>query len=550
MRKTIYTLFLLLLFSASANAQAPAGINYQLVVRDGSGNVLSSRAVSIRFALHQGSAAGTVVFAENHSATTGSLGLVNLVLGNGSATTGTLAGVDWAVGPYFLETLIDQNGGSSYTSMGTQQLMSVPYALYAGNASGLSGATGPQGPAGANGATGSTGATGPQGPAGATGAAGLQGSTGATGSTGPAGPGLTNGTAQNQILYWNGSAWVSLPAPSIQSQLLTHCDGMLVWTSGGICPGTITALNCGSATNNGTLTSGIAASGVSSSVPYTGGNGGNHSGQTVSSTGVAGLTATLAAGTFASGSGSLTYSITGTPASSGTASFALNIGGKTCTLSRVVDVGYPSGTIHCNGFPTEVVDVLNPVTAKVWMDRNLGGSRAANNAEDLFASGDLYQWGRLADGHQCRAASPITGLSSSDQPGHAFPIYTSSFPFDWRSPQNNNLWQAAVFQAQHGLNNPCPLGYRIPSSAEWNSELLSWSSNNAAGAFSSPLKLTKGGYRIGTSGGITLVYTEGRYWSSTLNSTNAQNLVITDASAAPYGASYRANGQSVRCIKN
>jgi uncharacterized protein (TIGR02145 family) len=71
-------------------------------------------------------------------------------------------------------------------------------------------------------------------------------------------------------------------------------------------------------------------------VPYTGGNGGTHNGQTVTSTGVTGLTATLPAGTFANGSGSLTYTISGTPASSGTASFALSIGGQTCTLTRTV----------------------------------------------------------------------------------------------------------------------------------------------------------------------------------------------------------------------
>ena len=101
--------------------------------------------------------------------------------------------------------------------------------------------------------------------------------------------------------------------------------------------GIITALNCDSATNSGNLTAGTAASGVSSTVPYSGGNGGAYNGQTVSSTGVTGLTATLMAGTFANGSGTLTYTITGTPVSSGSiASFALNICGQSCTLSRTV----------------------------------------------------------------------------------------------------------------------------------------------------------------------------------------------------------------------
>ena len=100
--------------------------------------------------------------------------------------------------------------------------------------------------------------------------------------------------------------------------------------------GTIGSLNCGGATTTGALTSGIAASGMSTSVPYTGGNGGTHNGQTVTSTGITGLTATLPAGTFVSGSSNLSYAITGTPSGAGTASFALSIGGQSCTLSLTV----------------------------------------------------------------------------------------------------------------------------------------------------------------------------------------------------------------------
>jgi hypothetical protein len=101
-------------------------------------------------------------------------------------------------------------------------------------------------------------------------------------------------------------------------------------------PGSISTLNCSSANNIGTLRRGVLASGVGSIIPYTGGNGGSHTGQTVNSTGVTGLTATLSAGTFANGSGSLTYIITGRPSASGTANFAINIGGRVCTLSRTV----------------------------------------------------------------------------------------------------------------------------------------------------------------------------------------------------------------------
>jgi hypothetical protein len=99
-----------------------------------------------------------------------------------------------------------------------------------------------------------------------------------------------------------------------------------------ICNGTISSLNCAGATVTGSLIPGTAASGVSVSVPYTGGNGFAHSGQTVTSTGVTDLTATLAPGTLASGAGSFSYAISGTPSAGGNANFAINIGGQTCML--------------------------------------------------------------------------------------------------------------------------------------------------------------------------------------------------------------------------
>jgi len=98
----------------------------------------------------------------------------------------------------------------------------------------------------------------------------------------------------------------------------------------------ITSLDCAGAIKNGALVRAIEATGVSFVIGYGGGNGSAYNGQTIASTGVTGLTATLASGNFATGAGTLTYTITGTPAGSGTASFAINIGGKSCTLTMPV----------------------------------------------------------------------------------------------------------------------------------------------------------------------------------------------------------------------
>ncbi len=309
--------------------------------------------------------------------------------------------------------------------------------------------------------------------------------------------------------------------------------------------GALGALNCGGATTSGNLFSGSAASNVSASVPYTGGNAGSYSAQNVASTGVTGLTATLAAGTLANGAGSVTYTITGTPASSGTASFAITLGGQSCSFTvSVMAIGqYPAGTVHCAG-ATIVVDVTNPTTGKIWMDRNLGASQVATSSTDQNAYGDLYQWGRRADGHQCRTSPTTATLSSVDQPAHGNFITINSGSFDWRSPQNNNLWQGV-----NGVNNPCPSGYRLPTETELNNERLSWGSNNGAGAFAAPLKWTLAGYRNNSNGSLTSVGTSGRYWSSTVFGSSVNYLNFSSSGALVYQF-VRAYGLTVRCIKN
>lgn len=244
--------------------------------------------------------------------------------------------------------------------------------------------------------------------------------------------------------------------------------------------GTVASLNCNGYTQSGNLYSGQAASNVSVSVPYTGGNGGYYAGQNVTSTGVTGLTATLTSGTLANGSGTLSYTITGTPSGVGNATFAVNLGGQSCNLVVPITAlsgQYPANSVFCANGPTAIVDVTNPTTGKTWMDRNLGASQVATSSTDQNAYGDLYQWGRRADGHQCRTSPTTATLSSVDQPAHGNFIVSPNQPHEWRSPQNVNLWQGV-----NGVNNPCPSGYRIPTETEINAERLSWSTNTSVGA--------------------------------------------------------------------
>ncbi len=208
---------------------------------------------------------------------------------------------------------------------------------------------------------------------------------------------------------------------------------------------------------------------------------------------------------------------------------------------------YPTGTVYCNGTPTVIVDVTNPATGKTWMDRNLGASRAATSSTDADSYGDLYQWGRLADGHQCRTSNTTTTLSSTDNPGHSSFILTNIDSLDWRDPQNGNLWQGV-----NGINNPCPNGYRLPTMAEWELESNSWLPQTLAGAYASPLKLPVAGNRRYYDGTLRAEGQYGDYWSSTVQDENRRGVKIISFDSngvLPYNT-VRARGHSVRCIKD
>jgi ribosomal protein S6E (S10) len=180
----------LLLFIGTVNAQAPDKFNYQAVVRNASGAIISNQAVAVRFTVHDITASGATVYQETQSLTTNQFGLVNTAVGNGTVVSGTFAGITWGNGAKYLQVEIDPAGGSSYTDLGAAQLLSVPYALYAANSP--AGATGPTGATGATGSGG--GATGPTGPTGSQGSQGIAGATGAQGGQGLAGPTGPQGT--------------------------------------------------------------------------------------------------------------------------------------------------------------------------------------------------------------------------------------------------------------------------------------------------------------------------------------------------------------------
>jgi hypothetical protein len=248
MRKILFS-FALLFFLATNSifAQTPEGINYQAVLRNTTtGVVLPNSTVNVQIKIITGTATGPVIYQEIHPNLLTNQGLVNLVIGQGLPQTGTFASIPWSTGGNFYVNTSISIAGAPSQDYGTQQLMSVPFALYSkysgnqvnkwsyGNTppssglgnpgdfylnisngdvyyksssstwqltgnikgpQGIQGIQGPTGPTGLTGPAGPTGATGLTGPAGPAGPTGPAGSTGLTGLTGPAGPtGATGAT--------------------------------------------------------------------------------------------------------------------------------------------------------------------------------------------------------------------------------------------------------------------------------------------------------------------------------------------------------------------
>ena len=119
-------------------AQAPDLINYQAIIRNTEGNLVQDANIGMRISILQTNATGTAVYTETHVASTNTNGLVTIMIGGGTSSE-DFSTIDWSAGPYFIKTETDIAGGTSYTIVGTSQLLSVPYALYAKTAGSVEG---------------------------------------------------------------------------------------------------------------------------------------------------------------------------------------------------------------------------------------------------------------------------------------------------------------------------------------------------------------------------------------------------------------------------
>jgi uncharacterized protein (TIGR02145 family) len=312
--------------------------------------------------------------------------------------------------------------------------------------------------------------------------------------------------------------------------------------------GTITSLDCGNALVTGVLKKGEPATGVSVAILYTGGDGNAYGTQTISSTGVTGLTATLTAGTFTSSNGSLIYTISGTSTSAGIVSFAISIGSKTCELNVTVNdvtqtVGVPGPNIkdtENNTYKTVTIGTQQ------WMAENLKTTKYNDGTVIPNVTSDT-EWSQL-----------ITG---------AWAYYDNDAANNAKYGKLYNWY--AVSPTMNGNKNVCPTGWHVPTDAEWTvlTEYLggasvaggkmkevgttSWNSPNTDATNTSLFSALPGGNRSwgGSSNGIGVT---GSWWSSTEDDTSLAWYRVLSGGIGDAGRNnfYKLDGFSVRCLRD
>ena len=528
----IFTVLSAVLFSASIWAQAPQSFSYQAVVRGANNALVANKQVGMKISLLKGSATGNAVYVETHTPTSNANGLVSIAIGGGNKypSSAVFTSIDWANGPYFVKTETDPAGGTSYSLITTSQLSSVPYALYAANSQ--------PGPKGDKGEQGLPGKDGVQGPIGLTGAKGDTGT-------------FPSGTTTGEMKYWDGSSWVSLKLGT-NGQIITNCDGTPTWTTGGICPGKITALNCAGVSVNGSLNNGAVASNVSFVITYSGGNGGPYSAQSINSTSVVGLTANFQTGSFATGNGSLTFTVSGTPSSVGNALFSFNIAGQVCSVSMVVQekpstIGIPGPNMtdsEGNSYKTVTIGTQQ------WMAENLKVSKYSDGTTIPNINSSTQQWQDNTTGAWCYCNNNVANNAKYGK------------LYNWY----------AVSKTTNSNKNVCPTGWHVPTDAEWTIltdylggatvaggkmkevDITSWNSPNIDATNTSLFSALPGGYRgyYLNNASYANFGDYGYWWSSTEINTGAAwfRLLNYNSGSADRGNDTKKLGFSVRCLRD
>ena len=315
----------------------------------------------------------------------------------------------------------------------------------------------------------------------------------------------------------------------------------------------INNLDCSTKTITGTLKKGENASAVSFSIKYIGGDGKNYSSQTINSTGSSGLTAKLNAGNLNNGDGVLNYAVTGTPTTEGKANFAINFGGKSCSIT--LDVAASTQNPQ-SGYGPDIKDIEGntyktvSIGEQVWMAENLKVTQY-NDGSIIPNVTQNTTWENTLSGAWC---------------------YINNTP-----PTNTKYGKLynwyVIDKATNGNKNVCPTGWHVPDTNEWNTLFdnlggffiaggnlkeigtTNWQSPNAGATNISLFTALPGGMRRYT-GPFVEFGKQGFWWSSTpiediygTKRSHYINLYESNTTALTINYDYK-GAMSIRCIKD
>jgi uncharacterized protein (TIGR02145 family) len=556
--KSFYLLSLVSILSSAALAQSniPQVVSFSAVVRDANNQPLANTPVSIRLTFKKGGSSGPLVYCALHQDVSNANGFISLqlnrnVLGvgcNGAPST-TFETIPWKEGGFWMEVEYQTVAGTPFTSLGQLELASSFYAFAAGSAEEIKGVN-LQGAQNGyvlayNQSTGKwepTPATaGPQGPIGPIGPQGPAGQNGAPGATGPAGAGYSNGTAQGQMMYWNGTSWITI-TPGSTGQTLTFCNGVPTW---GPCPVSLATLTT------------TTVSAITSTTASSGGNITNDGGNAITARGVVWSTSqnpTIALTTKTvdgTGTGSFTSNLTGLNPSTlyYVRAYATNSAGtaygnqQTLTTTTVVNsVFNPNltyGTMSDNDGNTYKTIVIGTQT---WMAENLKTTK--------YRNGDPIP-------------TNLTNSAWTAATTGAYAIYNND-------AANNTIYGKLYnWYAVADSRSLCPVGWHVPTDSEWTTlenylggisvaggKLKSTSSlsttPNTGATNESGFSGLPGGTRFSLGGSYNYIGYYGHWWSSTEYSTTYS---WYRGLGYNFGNSNRTNddkqfGFSVRCLRD
>ena len=312
----------------------------------------------------------------------------------------------------------------------------------------------------------------------------------------------------------------------------------------------VNSIDCSSMQLTGTLKKGEIANTVSVKINYTGGNGKSYDSQTISSTGVLGLTANLIAGTLTTGNGVLSYNVSGTPTTAGNASFEISIGGKNCLINVKVDDVKINPT---SGYGPSIIDVEGNsyktvyIGTQQWMAENLKVSKY-NDGTTIPNITDNAQWTKLTTG--------------------AWAYYNNDAIIGNKYGKLYNWY--VVSPISNGNKNACPIGWHVPSEGEWTllKDYLggenvaggkmkevgtaNWKSPNVGASNSSLFNALPGGWvSLGVNSNNLGSYAY--WWTSTDTNTDFTWYTSIVSSYSIFGVGSNLNkkaGLSIRCIKD